>query len=1308
MTIKSTTAISQRILTIVCALFSLAIAANNVPLTAQQTSITELRVQSLVAPLAVEDKNPLFSWQMSSPIHGQKQTAYRIIVIRESDAKVVWDSRKVDSGISVNIKYEGDALQPETAYRWNLTVWDAAGKTYAQASRFETGLMNPDIKAWEGARWIGSNELTLDATSACLYEIATDFQIKPGSQAASIVFGANDFRFSSSFLNLENVQGENYIRAELDISGVGTETGAVLNLYRVGYGKNDSPLKPYKTVSKALNPDTNINQLITEENKNKVHGLSLGVETGNITVQIDGTALQIAAPATGATRGRGPGGPPQGNPPQGNPPQGAPPQGGRAQGAPAQGAPPQGARAQGAPPQGGFGGGGGGGFGGGRGRGGGLTISNYPTGNNFNTYPNLNSVGFASRPGDEVVFTNYRILNRGRSSPDNNIVFGATRGATYSIFGNLPGVTIGSDGSSITVRNNTTNVLVGYADPSHGSVTMLRTRFTTRAGKTVARAKMYVTAMGAYEVYINGKRMGADWFPPGDSQFRETLCYYAYDVTRMLRPGANTLGAILSAGWYTGYMTFTPNNFNFFGDTEALLAKLVITYTDGTRETVVTDPGIWKLYKDGPIEYGNFFQGERYNANKEANISVGADRRGWATDAYDDSKWARPEIVKQRDWIKFTLVSRYDQPVRNVETLQARRVMDTHSADQHTHTYDMGLNMVGVPSITIPAGWLKTGDVVILRYGEQVYPGLSGDKQDYVDLYGYTGKGSGVAGRILTDTYRAALATDFYVAAGSGEAVIQPSTTYRGYRYVQITIPNHEGPLAVANVGGLVLSSDSLPKGTYAAVSADTVTGNNVNQLFKNIQRSQLGNFFTIPTDCPQRNERMGWTGDAQAYTRTGTYNSDVRNFFRQWMVALRNDQGVGSATEAPGGIGSTVPTYNQADATNFADGTTWAAAVCMVPWQLYIQYGDKQIIEENMEAMMAWLNGMDFYDFSDKYRHLSAKTTGLSDWLAVDNNTPAQLVNNAIYIYMLEATSVMAEAIGKNDYAATLRQRHDLAKAEWNDAYVDAATGKTKNVDGTIVHTQASYATPLNFNCFSDQNLKKAQEHLAELAANPSLSNKGERKFPPFSITTGFSGTPNILPALSRAGKVSQAYSMFTCNEYASWLYPLRMGATTVWERWNSYEMAFDRGGNSSMNSFNHFALGAVGQWMYEYQLGITGDHQTGEAGYKHFILQPTAGGNYTSLKGSYSSNYGVIASSWTADGKGNMTSLSVTVPANTTATLYLPVSEALAKFGAAQGAAFVKRTTRNNIAVAEYNLASGKYEFRIGANSVAAAAVK
>ncbi len=1216
------------------------------------TRIINLKVQAADTPLAVEDKNPVFSWQMISETIGQRQSAFQIIVKRKEDKSITWNSGKVESGLSVDIRYGGSSLEPETEYSWELTVWDKKGKSLTQSSWFETGLMNPAIEAWDGAKWIGTNKLTLDAASASLFEIRTDFRISPGSSAVSLILGANDFRFNDGFQNIENVKGENYIRFELDISGVGKQKGACLNIYRVGYVKNDSPDIPYKVISAEKYPDTNINKIITEANKNSIHNLSIAVDASNITIQIDSQTLQTNAPAT-------PGGLPAGAPPTG-------------------GGPPRGSR------------------------GASITITNYGSGGNFNTFPNLNSIGFASRPGDEVILTNYRINNKGQSSTDNNVVFDANTGCTYSLFERIPGVTLGMGGNEITVKNITEKTIAGYADPSFGSLTMLRTMFSTGSGKRVAKAKMYVTSMGANEVFINGNRMGDDWFGPGDSQFRETICYYAYDVTGMIKNGSNCIGAILSPGWYTGYMTFTSGNFNFFGDTEALLAKLVITYSDGTKDIIVSNPDSWKLYKNGPVEYGSFFQGERFNAKKEPNISVNGNNKGWSTVAYEDSKWAKPEIVKQRDWIKSGIVARYDQAVRVAEILQAEKVMDVHSTDNHTYTYNMGLNMVGVPSVTIPSGWLKEGDVVIMRYGEQLYPGFPGDEQEYIDLYGNNGKGKNIAGRILTESYRGALATDFYTASNSNEVVIQPSTTYRGYQFIQITIPNHTGPLPLENVRGLVLSSDKLPAGTYKAETTDNTTGKYVNQLFKNIQRSQLGNFFTIPTDCPQRNERMGWTGDAQAYTRTATYNSDARNFFRQWMVALRNDQGAGSATEAAGGIGSTVPTYNRADGTNFPDGTTWAAAVCMVPWQLYIQYGDKQIIEENLEAMMAWLNGMDFYNFSDKYTNLSSKTSGLSDWLAVDNNTPAQLVNNAIYIYMMEVTAVMAEATGKTEYAAILRKRHALAKTEWNEVYVDPVSGKTRNANGALVHTQTSYATPLNFNAFSDGNIKKAQDYLAELAANPSASNRGDKTYPGYSITTGFSGTPNILPALSRGGYVKEAYNMFTCTDYASWLYPVIKGSTSIWERWNGYELAFRKGGENSMNSFNHFALGAVGQWMYEFQLGITNDHVSGEAGYKHFIFQPAAGEKYTSLKGSFNSNYGAITSSWTADGKGTLTSFSASVPANTTATLYLPVTEAMSEFRGTKGVKFIRKTIHNNIVVAEYEMLSGRFNFAVTSRGV------
>lgn len=209
---------------------------------------------------------------------------------------------------------------------------------------------------------------------------------------------------------------------------------------------------------------------------------------------------------------------------------------------------------------------------------------------------------------------------------------------------------------------------------------------------------------------------------------------------------------------------------------------------------------------------------------------------------------------------------------------------------------------------------------------------------------------------------------------------------------------------------------------------------------------------------------------------------------------------------------------------------------------------------------MMAWLNGMDFYDFSKNYPHLSSKNRRMADWLAMDDRTPPDMLNNAIYIYMMEVTAYMAEAIGHTDYAKILRKRHTLAKAEWNKAYVDPATGKTKTVDGKIIHSQSSYATPLNFNCFNDEYKAKAESYLAELTIHPSHSGEGELPFLPYTITTGFSGTPNILPALSRSGHHKEAYRMFTCTNLTSWLYPVTKGATSIWERWNGYEVAFGK----------------------------------------------------------------------------------------------------------------------------------------------------
>ena len=1161
------------------------------------TSVHDFRVQHSDRPLTIEDRHPMFSWRMESDIRGQKQTAYRITVVKESDGSQLWDTGKVESDQSVDIPYQGVSLQAEHGYSVNLTVWDKDGKEYRSSTRFETGIMNPKESAWNGAEWIGTSRYRLDALAEALFEIETDFSLLKGD-VASLILGADDIRLQNAFLNDYGTQSkENYIQVDVDFGK------KELRVFRVGYYKEDKADSPAITINESNYPQGNIPEVFSSRSKESLHTLKIRVAASELVFTLDGKVISNGLKKP-------------------------------------------------------------------------FTINRMGSDGNKVSFPNLNSVGFAAAPGQKVEYSGYRILNSGQS--EDRVLLDPTRGPGYSIFEGKPGVEI--DKEKITVTNSSDKVIRFWADPSYGSETMLRSEFTLR-DKPVRKARLYATAMGVYRLFLNGGRVGDDWFGPGDSQYREVIGYNAYDVTGMLNVGRNAIGAELAPGWYTGYQTFSVDNYNYFGDHEALLSRLVVTYTDGTRDVFVSNTGDWKVFKDGPIRGGSFFQGEHYDASKEV--------KGWTEPGFDDSAWLPAEKISKRDWIDFDIVARHDELVKVREVLAAKEIMPVHSEDSHTWIYNMGVNMAGVPSVTIPAGWLKKGDRVVLAYGEQVYPGLKGDKKEHVKSFGK--KGRGVAGHILFETNRAALDLDVYIADGTGEVTIQPSTTYRGYQYIQITLPSHTGPLPLENVKGLVLSSCPKPTGKYTAVTSDKRTGELVNQLFKNIQRSQLGNFYTIPTDCPQRNERMGWTGDAQAYTRTGIYNADTQNFYRQWMVSLRADQSVGNDTEVAGGIGSTSPEFSKTEITEFLFGTTWSAAVCMVPWQVFSQYGDKQIVRDNIETMMDWLNGMAYYRMSEEYPFLSSKTDGLADWLAVDERTPNELVNNAIYIYMIEVTATMAEAIGREDYAATLRERHKKAKADWNRAYVDPSTGKTRSRDGKIVNSQASYATPLNFNCFSDENKARAEALLADIVAHPEDKNQK-----PWTITTGFSGTPNILPALTRGGYAEEAYRMISCSDYPSWLYPVTKGATSIWERWNSYDKAFDNSGYNGMNSFNHFALGAVGYWMYEYQLGITTDHHNGAAGYKDFVLQPIAGGDYTSLEGSYTSNYGTIESAWTAD-KGKMTSYRCTVPANTKATLYLPVGDDVLEAEDRDGAVFKGFVPRNGLRTACFEITSGKHVFTI-----------
>ncbi|MDR0671483.1 MAG: glycoside hydrolase family 78 protein, partial [Oscillospiraceae bacterium] len=793
---------------------------------------------------------------------------------------------------------------------------------------------------------------------------------------------------------------------------------------------------------------------------------------------------------------------------------------------------------------------------------------------------------------------------------------------------------------------------------------MLRTTFITDTSRQIVGAKLYITALGTYEMCINGRRMSEDYHNPGQSVYHKTLYYHTYDVTDTLVNGENAMGATLSQDFWSGYLG--PSEYRVFGDTEALMCRLVIAYDEGPSQIIVTDPATWKTYGDGPVRIGSNFMGERYDASKEAAVA------GWSETNYDDSLWEVPDVIPVSTRLPFEIVARRDKPVRLVETLAAQRVLKTHSLDGHTWTYDIGVNTVGVPSVTIPAGSLREGDEVIIMYGESVYPGNEDSANvmapataaypngyTYESLYGPEGAyRPGMAGRVLTEVYRAAMSTDFYIAGKYDEnrdVTFAPRFTFHGFRFVQVTIPGRDAPLPLGNVKGLFQSSLDLDGAYHATTVSDTDAL--LNQFFYNTQRSNYGNYFSIPTDCPQRNERLGWTGDVQIFSRAAAYHGDIQSFMRNWMRAFRDEQG------AKGEFQRTIPWVTiQDNPSTFNDyAICWSGAVCMVPWQVYSQYGDTQIIKENLPTMKKYLDYLNGYPVGG-YPGLTTRVGSLADHLAVDSRTTTHMVANATLIYLLGATAQMAEAIGETDVAQELRVRSSQAKDSWNRLYINPNTGMTRaatlsaaaGTPGNPMDTQASYALPLNFDVVSDtmtvtdlQNVNYgmtykdyAHRRLAQLAADPRQSGNNAAtgatiNSKPFTVTTGFVGTAHLLPALSRGGHWEEAYAMMACREYPSWLYPVTLGATSQWEKWNGYEQAFAWGGNGGMNSENHFATGAAVSWMYEYQLGIaSGD----TAGYQDFILQPMAGGDYTALKGSHTSNYGTIYSAWTADGAGHM----------------------------------------------------------------------
>ncbi|HRH41105.1 MAG TPA: family 78 glycoside hydrolase catalytic domain [Pyrinomonadaceae bacterium] len=881
-----------------------------------------------------------------------------------------------------------------------------------------------------------------------------------------------------------------------------------------------------------------------------------------------------------------------------------------------------------------------------------VAVNPFGTNGAVNTFGMLSEMGFSVPANQTANFSNIIISNF--RSPS-HILF--KDDSTRPFF------------NEITVKDEKYQVNGGekgffaVKDPSRNSMPMLRTAFKTEE-KKIDNARLYVTARGIYEMYLNGKRVGDDYYNPGFTQYPKTHFYQTYDVTAQIKNGENALGAMLGEGWWSGVLSFDAIH-NHFGDRQSLLAKLVITYSDGSTDVVTTNDKTWKYFNGGPILYSSLQLGEVYDATQEAKIN------GWSSANYKDKDWKPAVKIPLEGTIYTDNSGRYDysnmrllgQIGNNAGVFKVLTAKSVKEIRPGVFLYDMRQNIVGVPKITIANG--KAGQKITLRVSEMLYPDLPESKKN--------------VGMIMTENYRAALSQDIYTMK-DGAQVFQPHFTQHGYQYLEIT--GIDNPLPLENVQGVAISS-------VLKLTADYETSNpKVNQLWSNLVWSNVDNFLSIPTDCPQRNERMGWGGDISVFSPTATYVSNSAEFFKRHMVAMRDMQfSTGRFADiAPVGGGG--------------GGILWGSAGVILPWEAYLQYNDKAILEEHYPAMSRY---MDYLSANISKDTGLLNEVGLGDWLGPQyTQLGVPFLAVAYHIYDLEIMRKTAEILGKKDDAEKYAKIRDERKAFFNAKFVNgehrtvAFTSKARGIppEWKVSDTQTSYAVGLALHAFSDENIPYIQKNLADTVRRKNMDDSGIERGEN-SLMTGFIGTSWISKALSESGSTDLAYKLLQNEQYPSWLYPVNQGATSIWERLNGYTVENGFGGNNSMNSFNHYSFGAVGRWMMAYSLGIQRDEKN--PGFKHFILQPEPDptGKMTWAKGFYDSMYGRINSSWKVE-NGNLT-YSATVPANTTATLYLPtisgnsVKENGKTISDKNGIRFLKYENGKAI----YELLSGNYTF-------------
>ncbi len=821
--------------------------------------------------------------------------------------------------------------------------------------------------------------------------------------------------------------------------------------------------------------------------------------------------------------------------------------------------------------------------------------------------------------------------------------------------GTIQGGTINVEGQTfIGVRNT--------VEPPGGEP-LYRKDFTVNPAKTVASARLYATACGYYEFSVNGRKVGDDYLAPGWTDYNYTLMYQTYDVTDMLRSGANTIGGMTGKGWFSGNIDFGGggnNRTNVYGDYQALLGRLVITYTDNSKDIVLTD-NTWK-YHPGPILSDDNYMGETYDAR--------LDCAGWNSPGYSDASWL-PVVNSTPLKSTVNIVSQTGASVKKVGEFSPVNV--TPAAYPNLYTYNFGQNFAGFVQIKVkgPAGMR-----IKIKHGEMLNT-PSGYREGFGTGTRH-GNGDGPIGTIYTESLRVAgMATDYYTLKGdpNGE-VFTPRFTFHGFQYIEITSPGLTSAVPVEDIKGIAISSDNEMTGSFETSSAK------INQLYSNIKWGQFGNFVSVPTDCPNRDERLGYTGDTQIFARTATYIQNADQFYAKWLRDLRDYQLNENSGVNAGLVPVLIPavrTTPSAPYQNWSAG--WGDAACVVPWQMYQQYGDKQVIHDAYDSMKAWC---DFLRTSDKMTNnlrkagASTRDNNYGDWVALVS-TPKDLTNTMYAAYSIKLFAKMAAAIGRTQDAQTY--------AGYVQDMMNAMSGAFFNADGTFKSanaTQTAYAMLIYFGLGDEaKNTLYGEKLMDKIKANS------------WKLNSGFIGVSYLCPALSATGQMEAAYKLLEQEDYPSWLYSVNQGATTCWEQWDSYTTANGYKG-VGMNSFNHYAFGSVGEWMFSGMLGIQRDEAA--PGYRHFVLEPQYGGSLTYAKGHYSSVSGEISTHWTWDKPGGRFSYAFTVPANTTATLLMPANAA-----SSISIDGVSGLTAAGVTYVGYDAAAQRARFEVGSGSYA-----